>query len=290
MDRARQVDSARGGCCNGARRDGFATHCGSGTPAVADRRLDHPAKWGRLVQWWHHWAMPQWSRGRPETAVLQSNARIRAIIGAGLQLVALSLSACSPGSSAGTSLPISVGTRSGSVHPSSCTLNSSGTRAVAAGTFKPLPTLPIDPQGQQVGLNELLLRVDSLGTVRVGRLVVHNPAVGQADAGVSIGQDSWRLVTNVESMTGVKPNRCVVTLQRLGAGVPLRGSDGSPFGGSSIEEGVTDPGQGPVPRWKKTIKGIVANVYAYAVPSGSNHWSLTASWQPADPVDHGTCA
>ena len=162
--------------------------------------------------------MPQWSRGRPETAVLQSNARIRAIIGAGLQLVALSLSACSPGSSAGTSLPISVGTRSGSVHPSSCTLNSSGTRAVAAGTFKPLPTLPIDPQGQQVGLNELLLRVDSLGTVRVGRLVVHNPAVGQADAGVSIGQDSWRLVTNVESMTGVKPNRCVVTLQHLGAG------------------------------------------------------------------------
>lgn len=50
------------------------------------------------------------------------------------------------------------------------------------------------------------------------------------------------------------------------------------------------PGQGSVPHWTKTIKGIVANVYAYAVPSGSNHWSMTASWQPTDSVDHGTCA
>jgi hypothetical protein len=50
------------------------------------------------------------------------------------------------------------------------------------------------------------------------------------------------------------------------------------------------PGQGSVPHWRKTIKGIVANVYAYAAPFGSNHWSLTASWQPADPADHGTCA
>jgi hypothetical protein len=50
------------------------------------------------------------------------------------------------------------------------------------------------------------------------------------------------------------------------------------------------PGQGPLPHWNKTIKGIVANVFAYAVPSGSTHWSLTASWQPADAVDDGTCA
>jgi hypothetical protein len=50
------------------------------------------------------------------------------------------------------------------------------------------------------------------------------------------------------------------------------------------------PGQGSVPHWTKIIKGIVANVYAYAVPFGSHHWSLNASWQPADRVDHGTCA
>ena len=162
--------------------------------------------------------MPQTLRGRPEAAVLQVNKRIRAIIGAGLLLVALSLSACSTGSSSGTGLPISVGPSSGSVHPNNCTLSPSGTTVVASGTFKPLPTLPIDPQGQQVGANELLLRVDSSGSLRVGHVVIHHPAIGQANAGVSVGQNSWRLVTNVESLTGLSPARCVVTLQYFGAG------------------------------------------------------------------------
>jgi hypothetical protein len=60
--------------------------------------------------------------------------------------------------------------------------------------------------------------------------------------------------------------------------------------GWTRDDVANGPGQGSVPHWKKTIKGIVANVYAYAVPSGSSHWSLTAAWQPADPVDDGTCA
>jgi hypothetical protein len=162
--------------------------------------------------------MPRALRGRHKEAVLQANSRIRAIIGAGLLVVALSLSACSLASSSGTRLPISVGASSGSVHPSSCTLSSSGTEVTAFGTFKPLPALPIDPQGQQVGANELLLRVDSSGKIRVGHFVVHNPALGQTNAGVSVGQASWRLATNVESLPGLRPTRCVVTLQYFGAG------------------------------------------------------------------------
>lgn len=149
-------------------------------------------------------------------AFLQAKSRIQATIAAGLLLVALGLSACS--SSSGTRLPISVGASSGSVHPSSCTLSSSGTEVIAIGTFKPAPALPIDPQGQQIGANELLLRVNSSGNVRVGHLVVHNPAVGQANSGVSVGQDSWRLVTNVQSFSGLRPTRCIVTLQYFGAG------------------------------------------------------------------------
>jgi hypothetical protein len=144
---------------------------------------------------------------------------MRAIVGVGLLPVALSLSACSlVSSSLGTSLPISVGASSAIVHPNRCTLSPSGAQVVASGTFKPLPTLPIDSQGQQFGANELLLRVDSSGTLRVDHLVVHNLELGYTNSGVSVGQASWRLFTSVQRFAGLSPTHCVVTLQYVGPG------------------------------------------------------------------------
>jgi hypothetical protein len=99
-------------------------------------------------------------------------------------------------------------------------LSSSGTEVVAFGTFKPLLALPMDAGGQQVGANELLLRGNSSGNLRVGHVVVHDPALGQTNAGVSVGQASWRLATDVESFPGLRPTRCVVTLQYSDGGAP----------------------------------------------------------------------
>ncbi len=46
-------------------------------------------------------------------------------------------------------------------------------------------------------------------------------------------------------------------------------------------------GQGLVPHWLRTVGGAQPiNAFAYAVPSGSNTWFLTASWQPR-PVGEG---
>jgi hypothetical protein len=84
-------------------------------------------------------------------------------------------------------------------------LSSSGTEVVAFGTFKPLLALPMDAGGQQVGANELLLRGNSSGNLRVGHVVVHDPALGQTNAGVSVGQASWRLPTDVESFPASDP-------------------------------------------------------------------------------------
>jgi hypothetical protein len=137
--------------------------------------------------------------------------RIRAAIGAGLLLVAVGASACSPNSSSpGRSLSISVNSTSRSVHPSTCTLNASGTQAVATGSFSPSASLPI-VDGQQVGALQLQLTVVSSKSLRVGHMVVHNPGLGETVAGVSVGQTSWHLATSVERLPGVRPTRCEVT-------------------------------------------------------------------------------
>jgi len=137
-------------------------------------------------------------------------ARVRAGMGAGLLLVAVGTSACSTSSSPGRSLPISVISTSRSVHPSRCTLNASGTQAIASGRFSPSASLPV-VGGQQVGALQLQLRVVSSKSLRVGHLLVHNPVVGEAVAGVSVGQTTWHLATTVERLPGVRPTRCEVT-------------------------------------------------------------------------------
>jgi hypothetical protein len=142
------------------------------------------------------------------------------MMGVGLLLVAVSISACSlVSSSPGKSLPISVGPGSSkSVHPSQCTLSSSGTQVVASGTFKPPPTIPFDTEGQQVGAQELQLNVVSSKNLRVGQVVVHNPGLGEIGAGVSVGQTSLHLVTSLQRLPGLSPTRCEVTLQYFGGG------------------------------------------------------------------------
>ena len=136
--------------------------------------------------------------------------RFRAAVGAGLLLVVLGASACSLNStSPGRSLPISVTSTSRSVHPTKCTLNASGTQAVATGRFSPSASLPV-VDGQQVGALQLQLRVVSSKSLRVGHEVVHNPGLGESVAGVSVGQTSWHLATTVERLPGVSPTRCEV--------------------------------------------------------------------------------
>ncbi len=138
--------------------------------------------------------------------------RVRTAIGAGLLLVVVGTSACSQNSSSpGRSLPISVTPTSRSVHPSKCTLNSSGTQAVANGTFNPPASLPV-VNGQQVGALQLQLSVVTSQSF----LGHHNVAVGEAVEGVSVGQTSWHLVTTVERVAGLRPTRCVVTFGVFG--------------------------------------------------------------------------
>jgi hypothetical protein len=136
--------------------------------------------------------------------------RFRAAVGAGFLVVILGASACSLNSSSpGKTLPISVTSTSKIVHPSKCTLNASGTQAVATGTFNPSASLPF-VDGQQVGALQLQLRVVSSRSLRVGHVVVHNPGLGESVSGVSVGQTAWHLATSVERLPGVSPTRCEV--------------------------------------------------------------------------------
>ena len=143
--------------------------------------------------------------GRPGTG------RFRVTIGASLLLVAVGASACSASSSSpGRALSITVISTNQSLHPSKCTLNASGTQAIASGRFSPSASLPV-VGGQQVGALQLQLRVVSSKSFRVGHLLVHNPQVGEAVAGVSVGQTTWHLATTVERLPGAPPTRCEVT-------------------------------------------------------------------------------
>lgn len=139
--------------------------------------------------------------------------RVRAAIGAGLLLVAIGTSACSLASSSpGRSLPISVTPTSRNVHPSKCTLSSSGTQVVATGAFNPPASLPVNASGQQEGALQLQLRVVTLQSL----LGHHDVGVGGTYEGVSVGQTSWHLATSVERVRGLRPTRCVVTYQVFG--------------------------------------------------------------------------
>ena len=131
----------------------------------------------------------------------------------------LGLSGCSRVSSSHeSSLPISAASDSGSVHPTRCTLSSSGNSVEASGTFRPAPTLLRDQQGHQLGANELQLDVVGKGNVHVGHLVVRSPTIAHAVAGVSVGQTSWRLGTHLMAWTNARPSRCLVTLLAFTAG------------------------------------------------------------------------
>ena len=140
--------------------------------------------------------------------------RFRAAAGAGLLLVAVGTSACSQNSSSpGRRLPISVSSTSGSFHPSKCTLNASGTQAVATGAFDPPASLPV-VNGRQVGALQLQLRV-----VTSQSLFGHpNVALGETYEGVSVGQSTWHLGTSVERVHGLRPTRCLVTYGVFGVG------------------------------------------------------------------------
>jgi hypothetical protein len=147
------------------------------------------------------WQVPSKVAVRPVTR------RVRTAIGAGLLLVALGAAACSPNSSlSGRSLPISVTPSNQNVHPSQCTLNSSGTQAVATGTFSPPAALPV-VNGEQTGALHLQLQVMTTQSV----LGHHDVGIGGTYVGVSVGQTSWRVATTVYRIPGVRATRCAVT-------------------------------------------------------------------------------
>ncbi|MGP0032611.1 MAG: hypothetical protein ACLPVF_19170 [Acidimicrobiales bacterium] len=51
---------------------------------------------------------------------------------------------------------------------------------------------------------------------------------------------------------------------------------------------ATDRQQGRIAHWTRRVPGGPrAGAFAYPVPTGSNHWFMTASWQPPGPVDEG---
>lgn len=139
--------------------------------------------------------------------------RVRATIGAGLLLVAVGTAACSVSSSSGRSLLISVTSSTRSIHPTKCTLNASGTQAVATGTFNPSASLPV-VDGHQVGALQLQLRVITSQTF----LGHHDVGVGENYEGVSVGQTSWHVMTMVERVADLRPTRCVVTFGVFGVG------------------------------------------------------------------------
>ena len=133
---------------------------------------------------WRAMPLPFELGGRPVTG------RIRAAVSAALLLVVMGASACSlQPSSPGRSLPISVTSSPRSVQPTKCTLNLSGTQAIATGKclslLAPLPVVA----GQQVGALHLQLSVISSKNLRVGNLLVRNPRVGEAVWGGADGAD-----------------------------------------------------------------------------------------------------
>lgn len=158
------------------------------------------------------WHAPRASPEPFKVTVRSITGRVRAAIGAGLLLVAVGTSACSLNSSSpGRSLPISLTPSIPIVHPSNCTLNSSGTQAVATGTFSPPASLPV-VDGQQVGALQLQLRVVTSQSFLGHR----NVGVGESSEGVSVGQTSWHLVTPVERAHGLRATRCEVTFGDFG--------------------------------------------------------------------------
>lgn len=156
--------------------------------------------------------MPRRDLSPPIRVIVRRDAgRFRVAAGAALLLVAMGAAACSVNSSSpGRSLSITAISTSSSLHFSKCTLNASGTPAIASGKFSPSASLPI-VDGQQVGALQLQLRVVSSKSFRVGHLLVHNPGVGEAVAGVSVGQTTWHIATTVERLPGAPPTRCEVT-------------------------------------------------------------------------------
>jgi hypothetical protein len=143
--------------------------------------------------------------------------RVRPAIAAGLLLAALGASSCSLNSSSpGRSLPVSVAGNNPNVRSSKCTINSSGTQAVATGTFNPQASLPINAEGQQEGSLQLQLSVVSSKRFRMGHVVINNPGLGENYEGVSVGQTSWHIETAVQRLHGFRPTRCVVNYQIFG--------------------------------------------------------------------------
>jgi hypothetical protein len=134
--------------------------------------------------------------------------RVRTTIGAGLLLVAVGASACSVSSSLGRNLPIAVDPIDTIVHPTKCTLSSSGNQATATGRFDPPASVPVDANGHQVGSLELQLHVLTSQT----RLGVHDVGVGETSAGISVGQTTWHLVAPIEGLPGLRPTHCSVNL------------------------------------------------------------------------------
>jgi hypothetical protein len=102
------------------------------------------------------------------------------------------------------------------VHSSKCTLNASGTQAVATGTFNPQASLPVNAEGEQQGALQLQLSVVSSKSFRMGHVVIKNPGLGQNYEGVSVGQTSWHIQTAVEQLHGFQPTRCVVAYEIFG--------------------------------------------------------------------------
>jgi hypothetical protein len=151
-----------------------------------------------------------------EKGVRPVPGRLRAAVGTALLVVVVGASACSlNASSPGRNLPISVTSSPRSVQPTKCTLNASGTQAIATGRFNRSASLPV-VAGQQVGALQLQLSVVSSKNLRVGHLLVRNPMVGEAVSGVSVGQTTWRLVTPIERLPGLRPTRCEVNYGVIG--------------------------------------------------------------------------
>lgn len=157
--------------------------------------------------------MPRRAQSSPLQASRRRVAgRFPAAIGAGLLLVAVATSACSPSaSSPGRSLPTSVSASIGHLRSTRCTLNASGTQVVATGRISPPAALPV-VGGQQVGALQLQVSVLTSKTV-FGH---HHVEVGDNDEGVSVGQTTWHLVAPIEQVDDLKPTRCVVTYGDFG--------------------------------------------------------------------------
>ena len=139
----------------------------------------------------------------------------RAAVGAGLLLVVLGASACSPSLSS-TGRPFR--SRSRPRAEASSPARVCSMRRVR----RPSPADDSAPRrrcrwstGSRSAL-QLQLRVVSSKSLHVGHLIVRSPGLGENIAGVSVGQTSWHLATTVEQLPGVRPTRCEVTYGAFG--------------------------------------------------------------------------